>query len=108
MHMTKHASEFETKGRHHQKSKTGMSVAPQKGLMSSKIKKNLLTLLIRLHSMLARSQKMVCPLPHQILDLLVVLHCEHERNSPCNHKNLMVFIKAHTLFEVFMLARHWK
>ena len=27
---------FETQGRHHQKSKTGVSVAPQKGLMSSK------------------------------------------------------------------------
>ena len=36
----KHACEgshpgFETQGRHHQKSKTGISVAPQKGLMSS-------------------------------------------------------------------------
>ena len=29
-------SSFETQRRHHQKSKTGMSVAPQKGLMSSK------------------------------------------------------------------------
>ena len=29
--------DFETQGRHHQKSKTGVSVAPQKGLMSSKI-----------------------------------------------------------------------
>ena len=27
---------FETQGRHHQKSKTGMSVVPRKGLMSSK------------------------------------------------------------------------
>ena len=27
---------FETQGRHHQKSKTGVSVAPRKGLMSSK------------------------------------------------------------------------
>ena len=27
---------FETERRHHQKSKTGVSVAPQKGLMSSK------------------------------------------------------------------------
>ena len=27
---------FETQGRHHQKSKTGVSVAPQKGLVSSK------------------------------------------------------------------------
>ena len=27
---------FETQERHHQKSKTGVSVAPQKGLMSSK------------------------------------------------------------------------
>ena len=38
--MTKHASEeilpgFETRGRHHQKSKTGISVAPRKGLVSS-------------------------------------------------------------------------
>ena len=39
MQVTKHASEFETQGRRHQKSKTGISVAPQKGLMSSKIKK---------------------------------------------------------------------
>ena len=30
-------SGFETQRRHHQKSKTGVSVAPQKGLMSSKI-----------------------------------------------------------------------
>ena len=39
--VTKHVSEvvypgFETLGRPHQKSKTGVSVAPQKGLMSSK------------------------------------------------------------------------
>ena len=32
---------FENHGRHHQKSKTGVLVAPQKGLMSSKIIKNL-------------------------------------------------------------------
>ena len=32
-------SGFETQRRHHQKSKTGVPVAPQKGLMSSKIKK---------------------------------------------------------------------
>ena len=37
----KHTSEgihpgFETQGRHHQKSKTGVSVAPQKGLVSYK------------------------------------------------------------------------
>ena len=30
---------FENQGRHHQKSETGISVAPKKGLMSSKIKK---------------------------------------------------------------------
>ena len=30
---------FETQGRHHQKSKTGVTVAPQKGLMSSKTSK---------------------------------------------------------------------
>ena len=30
-------SSFETQGRHHQESKTGVSVAPQKGIMSSKI-----------------------------------------------------------------------
>ena len=30
-------SGFETQRRHHQKSKTGISVAPQKGLMSSKL-----------------------------------------------------------------------
>ena len=30
-------SGFETQRRHHQKSKTGVSVAPQKGLMSSRI-----------------------------------------------------------------------
>ena len=28
---------FETQRRHHQKSKTGVSVAPQKGLMSAKV-----------------------------------------------------------------------
>ena len=33
-------SGFETQRRRHQKSKLGVSVAPQKGLMSSKIKKN--------------------------------------------------------------------
>ena len=41
MQATKHASKgihsgFETQGRHHQKSKTGVSVVPEKGLMSSK------------------------------------------------------------------------
>ena len=29
--------DFETQGRHHQKSKTGMSVVPRKGIVSSKI-----------------------------------------------------------------------
>ena len=33
---------FETQGRRYQKSKTGVSVAPQKGLMSSKIKKKVI------------------------------------------------------------------
>ena len=37
---------FETKGRHYQKSKTGVSVAPQKRMMSSKnsIKANVVTM----------------------------------------------------------------
>ena len=42
MQVTKHISEvihpgFRTQSRRHQKSKTGVSVAPQKELMSSKI-----------------------------------------------------------------------
>ena len=37
---------FETQGRHHQKSKIGLSVAPQKGLVSSK---NFKKCFLRLH-----------------------------------------------------------
>ena len=35
-------SGFEAQRRHHKKSKRGVSVAPQKGLMSSKLKKSLI------------------------------------------------------------------
>ena len=45
---------FETQGRHHQKSKTGVSVAPQKGLMSSK-NYNEFPLTLRLHNIFKKS-----------------------------------------------------
>ena len=50
-------SGFKTQGRHHQKSKTGVSVAPQKGLMFSKIEKKKERKRIIPHTFISRSKK---------------------------------------------------
>ena len=51
---------FETQGRCHQKSKTGVSVAPQKGLVSSKFKKKVFMVNVKDNSFLNRNLISLC------------------------------------------------